>query len=375
MTRVLTVLGARPQFIKAAPVSKVFREEFGSDIEEILLNTGQHYDDDMSRIFFEELDLPRPATDLGVGAGEPVAQMGKIMEGVAAAIRKYQPDLLMVYGDTTTTLSGALAAQQEQVPVVHVEAGLRSFNKRMPEEVNRLLTDQLSTLLMVPTPTGLRNLEREGFDLGRKSPWSPDHPGIFHAGDVMLDAHLLFSEVAARRSTVLKDQGLEEEEFVLTTIHRPVNTDDKDQLKGLLDILDQLGVEKKVPVVLPLHPRTRKAMERFDLSFDRKGIRFLPPASFLDMLVLEQAAKGVLTDSGGVQKEAFFAGKPCVILREETEWKELVETGNSRLAGADPEKIREGFEAMVEGTWERESTKVFGEGQAARFIGETLKAF
>lgn len=327
---ILTIVGARPQFIKASVVSRRL-QAWG--IQEAILHTGQHYDDEMSRVFFEELGIPEPFCNLGIAGGSHGEMTGRMLPAIEAELLARRPDWVLVYGDTNSTLAGALAASKIPLPIAHVEAGLRSFNRRMPEEINRILTDHLSSLLFCPTFASVQNLTREGIT-----------EGVFHTGDVMAEAALLFGEIAERTSTILRRYALSPQSFFLVTIHRAENTDDPQRLGGIVTALHQLAQER--PVVLPLHPRTRQSLARMEEENPRiteflSKLHILPPVSFLDMVMLEKNALLILTDSGGVQKEAVFHRVPCVTLREETEWVETVEAGWNRLAGADPDRILE----------------------------------
>lgn len=327
--KLVNVVGARPQFIKLAPVLRAIAEHNQAHpdlpIRDILVHTGQHYDYEMSGVFFEELGLKHPDYHLGVGSGSHGAQTGEMLRRIEEVLLTVKPDVVVVYGDTNSTLAGALAAVKLHFPVAHVEAGLRSFNRHMPEEINRVLTDHMSEYLFCPTETAVKNLEREGITRG-----------VYLVGDVMYDALLQYMELAERRSTILRDLGLEPRRYALATVHRAENTDDPARLGGILEGLHRI-VASGLPVVAPLHPRTRTAATRYGLSLD--GLKVLPPVSYLDMLMLEKHARVILTDSGGVQKEAFFLGVPCVTLRHETEWVETVQTGANWLAGFDPGQI------------------------------------
>jgi UDP-GlcNAc3NAcA epimerase len=314
MSGILSVVGARPQFVKAAVVSAVLREAGRTD--EILVHTGQHYDAAMSAVFFEELGLPAPAVNLEVGSGSHAAQTAAMLRGLEEVVLERQPSVVMVYGDTNSTLAGALVAAKLGVPLAHVEAGLRSFNRAMPEEINRVVTDHLAELLFVPTEAGRINLEHEG------------RLEFAHVvGDVMYDAVLRFGHLAESRK-IVSELGLAPGQYALATIHRAENTDDPARLGVILDALDRIG--RELPVLWPVHPRTEKAIATQGLEAGH--VRFVPPVGYLDMLALERSARVILTDSGGVQKEAFFARVPCVTLRAETEWTELVEAGWNRLA-------------------------------------------
>lgn len=312
--KILTIVGARPQFIKAAAVSRVLRKTRG--VLETLVHTGQHYDDNMSDVFFRELEIPRPDFNLGIGSGSHGRQTGRMMTAIETAIARTKPDWVLVYGDTNSTLAGALAAAKLKVPVAHVEAGLRSFNRAMPEELNRVVADHVSDLLFAPTRTAVGNLLREGIPARR----------IARVGDVMYDASLFYSAKAGEESFILDSLNLSPARYVLATIHRAENTDDPARLQRIVKALDQLALE--VPVVIPVHPRTRKALKALGPAKQRHpDLRLIPPVGYLDMVMLEKNARLVVTDSGGVQKEAFFYRVPCITLRDETEWTELVEAG------------------------------------------------
>lgn len=337
---ILTVVGARPQFIKAAAVSRAIAECASESsrrpMVETVLHTGQHYDENMSHIFFDELGIPRPSVNLEISGGSHGEMTGRMLMGIEKEIVSRKPDWVLVYGDTNSTLAGALAAAKLHVPVAHIEAGLRSFNRRMPEEINRVLTDHIATLLFCPTSTAVSNLADEGITAG-----------VENVGDVMYDAALIFGEHAERSSTILSKMDLECGGFALATVHRAENTDDPERLKGILMALSRLA--GRLPVVLPLHPRTQNCIRKLDLSDLCKDVHIIEPVSFLDMICLEKGARLILTDSGGVQKEAYFHGVPCVTLRDETEWVETVDCGWNQLAGADSDKIEECIAAAQTG--------------------------
>jgi UDP-GlcNAc3NAcA epimerase len=375
---IFTVVGARPQFIKAAALSRVIREQFASQLREFIVHTGQHYDADMSEVFFEELEIPKPAYHLHVGSASHGAQTGAMVSALEALFLEHKPDAVLVYGDTNSTLAGALAASKIHIPVIHVEAGLRSFNKAMPEEINRILTDHVSSLLFTPTETGLENLIREGFAKGDGQAASPNHPQVFHCGDVMYDNALYFKEIASKKAGEWFDnQGLKEGRFILSTIHRNANTDDPARLKSLLSGLLEVVADSGLPLVLPLHPRTRKMLSQYALTdsffgdLESKGIQILPPASYLQMVLLEASAALILTDSGGVQKEAYFYQKPCVVLRPETEWVELVDSGAAILADADQNRIREAGKKLLEASYSA-PTGFYGNGNSSTFIAQQI---
>ncbi len=351
--RVVSIVGARPQFIKAWPVSRALS---AAGIEEWLVHSGQHYDPNMSDVFFEDLGLAPPARHLGVGSGTHAQQTSRMLIEVERTLLDLAPDCVLVYGDTNTTLAGALAACKLNISVAHVEAGLRSFRREMPEEVNRLVADHCASLLLCPTAVSVANLAREGVV-----------SGVHLVGDVMYDAWLHFAERARSRSTILERLGVREKEFYLATIHRAHSTDEPATLRALLAALGRLDL----PVILPLHPRTRARMALDPESPVHSGqVRFIEPVGYLDMLRLEEAARVILTDSGGVQKEAYFARVPCVTLRHETEWIETVEMGWNTLAGADPDTIVSAVHrAAAPG---REGPSPFGAGDAAIQIARVL---
>jgi UDP-GlcNAc3NAcA epimerase len=318
MVRIVTVVGARPQFVKAVAVSRAVQARQG--VEEILLHTGQHYDANMSGIFFEELGMPLPRYSLGVGSSSHGAQTGQMLARIEEILVEERPDWLLVYGDTNSTIAGALAASKLHIPVAHVEAGLRSFDRRMPEEVNRVLTDHVSDLLFAPTEAAVANLANEGI-VGDK---------VLLTGDVMYDAAQASADAAEKVSSILRELALDAGTFVLATVHRAENTDRPESLRAIVAGLSEIGAV--LPVVLPLHPRTRAALERYGmLAAASARLRIIEPVGYLDMVQLERNARLVVTDSGGVQKEAYFYGVPCVTLRTSTEWVELVDAGWNRL--------------------------------------------
>jgi len=321
--KIFSIVGARPQFIKFSPLSFVIRKEH----KEIILHTGQHYDPEMSDIFFNQLNIPKPDYNLGVGSASHGKQTGTMLIEIEKALIKEQPDLVIVYGDTNSTLAGALAASKLHIKVAHVEAGLRSFDRNMPEEINRVLTDHISNLLFCPTKTAVRNLKNEGII-----------KGIYNVGDVMKDAMEYNVKIAEERSTIIKDLDLISNTFIVATLHRPANTDSKENLTSIVSAFCSIDET----IVFPVHPRTEKYLKEYNLwDLLCQSVRIIPPVGFQDMLKLTVHAKMILTDSGGVQKEAYLLGVPCVTLRENTEWVETVEEGWNVLVGADYEKIIE----------------------------------
>ncbi|HAX90787.1 MAG TPA: UDP-N-acetylglucosamine 2-epimerase (non-hydrolyzing) [Rhodospirillaceae bacterium] len=314
--KILTIVGARPQFVKAAAVSRAIRT-FGKDLIEVMVHTGQHHDANMSDLFFEELEIPKPAYHLDIHGGGHGQMTGRMLEAIEGIIEQEKPDWLLVYGDTNSTLAGALAAAKMHVPVVHIEAGLRSFNKAMPEEINRIMTDHVGTLLFCPTQTSIDNLATEGIT-----------QGVHFVGDVMFDATIHAKAYAEKHSKILETLGLTAGSYALATVHRAENTSSKETLSTIIDYL--LAIAKnEMPVVLPLHPRTKKVAEEFGVSLE--GLHLCEPLGYMDMARLLGGCAQVLTDSGGVQKEAYFYRKPCITLRSETEWVETVEAGWNRL--------------------------------------------
>lgn len=349
--KIITIVGARPQFIKAAAVSREILKH-PEKIEEVMIHTGQHYDPNMSQVFFDELEIPPPKYNLeisGVGHG---AMTGRMLEGIENILLSEKPDWVLIYGDTNSTLAGALAASKLHIPVAHVEAGLRSFNMRMPEEINRILSDRVSTLLLCPTQSAVDNLAQEGITLG-----------VRNVGDVMYDVALYYRERARQQSTILQDLNLAADSFVLTTCHRAENTDDPARLGAILLALDSLSSQR--PVVLPLHPRTRKLIGDYGLSRYLDKLTVTEPLPFLDMIALEQAATVILTDSGGVQKEAFFYGVPCITMRDETEWVETVDLGWNQLVGACSESIISAVNKVIQSPPAAVDTAPYGQGNAA----------
>jgi UDP-N-acetylglucosamine 2-epimerase len=373
---VVSVVGARPQFIKLAPICKAM-EVVKDTVRHLIVHTGQHYDYGMSQVFFDELGLRDPDYHLGVGSGNHGYQTGEMLKRVEEVLIGEKPDLVMVYGDTNTTLAGALASSKLHIPVAHVEAGLRSFNRKMPEEVNRVLTDHVSDFLFCPTRNAVENLRREGFtgilNDGELLPLdcNPSHlpcsrPLVINTGDVMYDALLLYAELAEKRVRILEELNFKPKAYTLATIHRAENTDNPERLGAIFEGLERIAQEG-LPVILPLHPRTQKRLR--EIGLHPKGLKLLDPVSYLDMLILEKNARVVLTDSGGVQKEAFFFRVPCVTLREETEWAETVEAGWNTLVGCDAERI---VRVALEARKGAESVWPYGDGRAAERVVRLL---
>jgi UDP-GlcNAc3NAcA epimerase len=373
MKSLLTIIGARPQIIKAAALSRAIRNQFDDRIREILVHTGQHYDTNMSEVFFQELGIPRPVYNMGVGSGSHGKQTADMISLTEQVLLEEKPDFVVLYGDTNSTLAGSVAASKLHIPVVHVEAGLRSFNKSMPEEINRIVCDHTSTLLFSPTRAAINNLIREGFNPHAAPPYTPDNPGIFHCGDIMYDNSLYFSETAEIKSSILSDYGLKKNNFILGTIHRDNNTDDPDRLTSIFSALNTIAADHKIAIVMPLHPRTSKLLEQnienslYKRIRTNRFIRIIPPTSFFDIIALEKNCRMVMTDSGGLQKEAYFFQKPVIILRPETEWVEIVENGAGIITDADKERIINAFNYFI-GNPALDFSPVFGDGRAAEFI-------
>jgi UDP-N-acetylglucosamine 2-epimerase (non-hydrolysing)/UDP-GlcNAc3NAcA epimerase len=354
--RIVTVIGNRPQFVKAAAVSRPLRARH----EELIVNTGQHYDDELSRVFFEELDVPAPARELGIGDGTATSQTWRMLQGLEPVLEELRPDLVLVYGDTNSTLVGALAAAQRHVPVAHVEAGMRSFDRTMPEELNRVLTDHASDLLLCSTQTAVANLERESV-AGE----------VRLVGDAMADVTLAFAPVAERRSHALEDHDLAPDDYVLVTAHRAGNVDDPARLLKLVELLEALPL----PAVFPLHPRTRARLEAASLLERVRAVpelRLAPPLGYLDFLVLARNARAILTDSGGVQKEAYLLGTPCITLRDTTEWVETVEKGWNVLVDLDAGAA---LHALERPGPPGDRPELYGGGQAGQRIADAVDAY
>ncbi len=377
MIKIITIIGARPQIIKAAAISRAIRNKFSDKISEIIVHTGQHYDINMSKIFFDELEIPKPDYNLNIGSASHGKQTAMMIEGIEKILLNEKPHSIILYGDTNSTLAGAVAAAKIHIPVFHIEAGLRSFNKKMPEEINRIVCDHASTLLFSPTLTGFNNLIREGFDPDTKPPYNIDNPGIYHCGDVMLDNSIYFSEIAEKKSDILKQLNLSPGKFILITIHRDNNTDNPERLNAIFSALKNIAESQNINIVLPIHPRTSKLLknnlssELYQAIKNNPLIKIITPVSFLDMIVLEKNTEMVFTDSGGVQKEAYFFHKPCIIMRSETEWKEIVDNKAAIVADADETKILSAYEYF------KKSNKIlfppiFGDGKASEFICEEI---
>lgn len=358
LIHIVTIVGARPQFIKASAVSRAIRESFPDKVLETLVHTGQHFDSNMSEVFFQELGIPAPKYNLSISGGSHGAMTGRMLASIEEVLMCERPDWVIIYGDTNSTLSGALAAVKLHIPIAHVEAGLRSFNNRMPEEINRLLADRVSTLLFCPTAAAVNNLAKEGIT-----------QGVANVGDVMFDVSLYFRDVASQQSNVHARLGLPSKNYVLATCHRAENTDDLARLTQILTGLRTVAGE--VPVVLPLHPRTRQALVTAGQSDALQNINVIDPLSFIDMIALEKSARAIVTDSGGVQKEAFFFQVPCITIRDETEWVESVSLGWNTLVGANADRIVSAFNAARPGSMD---AAPYGDGRASHKIVQQILA-
>jgi len=351
--KIVTILGARPQFIKAGSVSREIAKH--NDIEEVIVHTGQHFDANMSDVFFDEMKIPKPDYFLDINGLGHGAMTGQMIEKIEEVLLKEKPDWVMVYGDTNSTLSGALAASKLHIKIAHIEAGLRSFNMKMPEEINRILTDRVSSLLFCPTDTAMQNLQREGYDALDCR--------IVKSGDVMQDGALFYKSLAVKPDCNI------ENEFILCTIHRAENTDDEERLRNIFEALETIS--KSQQIILPLHPRTKKIVEKLKLNIE--GLTLINPVGYLEMIWLIDHCELVMTDSGGLQKEAFFFEKPCITLRDETEWVELVENGLNVLVGADTNKILNTYQNHSSLFTSPSSLNLYGAGNASEIIIKELK--
>ncbi|MDZ4724915.1 MAG: UDP-N-acetylglucosamine 2-epimerase (non-hydrolyzing) [Leptospira sp.] len=379
MIKLLTIIGARPQIIKASAMSRAIRNNFSGQIFEVLVHTGQHYDASMSQVFFDELEMTKENYNLQVGSGSHAVQTSQMMVKIEEILNEEKPNAVLLYGDTNSTLAAAVTAAKLHIPIIHVEGGVRSFNKKFPEEVNRLLCDHLSTLIFVPTHSGINNLLKEGFNTQNTPPYTSDNAGVFFCGDIMYDNSLYFGSQVEKRKEYLVDLGVQDREFALVTLHRPSNVDDPEVLANLLKTFLRISKNSKLPFVFPMHPRTKKIFEeQLDKllieSISESEIHLVQPASFIEMTLLENRAQIIFTDSGGVQKEAYYFNKPCVILLEETPWPELIESGTAILTGSSTEKIENAFSNLMSRKNELTFPTIFGDGQAASFICKKIIA-
>lgn len=372
MITLLTIIGARPQIIKAAAISRAIKNSFANSISEKILHTGQHYDSDMSQVFFEELGIPLPDYNLNIGSGLHGEQTAKMISGIEEVLLTKDFDGVILYGDTNSTLAGAIAASKLHIPIFHIEAGLRSYNMNMPEEINRIVCDQLASILFAPTHTAIENLRREGYEESFALFCEGKKRKICNSGDVMYDNSMYYAGIADIKSTILHDNKLASGEYVLATIHRDNNTDSSLRLSAIFSALLYISKEFRTKIILPIHPRTLKLMET-NLSKEMQNriqqsekLLIIPPVSFLDMISLEKNACLIITDSGGVQKEAFFFEKPCVILRNETEWVEIIQNKAGILVDAEEGKIINAYNELIVSNIA--FTDLFGDGQASQVI-------
>lgn len=380
--KVMNIVGARPQIIKASAISRAIAAHFSDRFEEIIVHTGQHYDHDLSEVFFDELEIRKPDYNLQVGSARHGRQTGLIMERIEDVILNVKPDCVIIYGDTNSTLAAALAASKQHYPVVHIEAGMRSFNKTMPEELNRIVADHASTLLVAPTNAAFKNLMAEGFRPENVAPYNINNPRVFLTGDIMYDNSLFYAGLAERKKNgFLENMGVAEDQYVLVTIHRDMNTDDPGRLTSIFSTLRDLSEQNNMPMIMPLHPRTMIALRNrvpdlYRSLSEHKLIRVMHPVSFLEMILLEMKARLIITDSGGVQKESHFFSKPCIVLRKETEWIELVKNGTVKLADADPKRIIESWEYFMNNKETLQYPAFYGDGKAAiAILNEILEVF
>lgn len=372
--KLMNIVGARPQIIKSSAISRAIRLNFSSKLEELTVHTGQHYDKELSEVFFDELEIHKPDFNLGVGSAHHGRQTAMMISGIEEVLINEKPDCILLYGDTNSTLAGAIAASKLHFPVIHIEAGLRSFNKSMPEELNRIISDHSSTLLFAPTNAAFKNLINEGFRPENQPPYTIDNPKIYLTGDIMYDNSLFFAELAEKKKSYLfSEMSLDRENFILVTIHRDINTDDPARLQSILSTLHEMAEEYKIPFVMPFHPRTMNSLKTslmplYDELRKSTFIRIIPPVSYLEMTLLEKTCRLIITDSGGVQKESHFFRKPCIVLRRETEWIELVANGTVRLTDANPERIKNEFRSFMTINYELAYPGFYGDGKTSEFI-------
>ncbi|HQG77434.1 MAG: UDP-N-acetylglucosamine 2-epimerase (non-hydrolyzing) [Bacteroidales bacterium] len=379
--KIMNVVGARPQIIKSSAISRAIRMSFSSKLEERTVHTGQHYDKELSEVFFDELEIPPPHYNLGVGSARHGRQTAMMIMGIEEVLYNEKPDCILLYGDTNSTLAGAIAAAKLHFPVIHIEAGLRAFNKSMPEELNRIISDHSSTLLFAPTNAAFKNLINEGFRPENQPPYTIDNPKIYLTGDIMYDNSLFFAELAEKKKSYLLDElKLEHENFILVTIHRDINTDDPTRLQNILSTLNEMAEDYKIPFVMPFHPRTMNSLKKslvplYNILRNSKFIKIIPPVSYLEMTLLEKTCRMIITDSGGVQKESHFFRKPCIVLRRETEWIELVANGTVKLVDATPEKIKTEFRSFMTINYELAYPGFYGDGKTSEFILNEILLF
>ncbi len=377
MLKIVTIIGARPQIIKSAALNRAIHKYFSNEIEEIIIHTGQHYDYNMSEIFVNDFNISKPAYNLNIGSETHGRQTSLMIQGIEEILLKERPTWCVLFGDTNSTLAGAVASAKINIPIVHIEAGLRSYDKTMPEEINRIVCDHLSTLLFVPTETAMNNLQREGFNVNAKPPYNINNPAVLNCGDIMFDNTVLFKDFALKNTDIIDKLHLRNKNFALCTIHRQNNTDNISRLQNIFSTLIELSEELSMQFIIPLHPRTVKMLNTLpDKNFAQRinnaeNLKIIPPVSFFEITALETNSKIILTDSGGVQKEAYFLKKPCVILRNETEWVEIVQRKTAILADDNPTNIKEAVKYFIENP-PTDFPDLFGDGQTGRKICEYL---
>ncbi len=377
MIKIITIIGARPQFIKAAAISRAIRNSFSTEIEEVIVHTGQHYDEKMSNVFFDELKIPKEKYNLNIGSGSHAVQTAKMMVEIEKVVLEEKPDAILLYGDTNSTLAACLVGIKLHKHIIHVEAGVRSYNKEFPEEVNRLICDNMSSLLFVPSDAGMDSLMQEGFNVEEHAgKASASNPKVLRCGDIMYDNTLFFlNHEKVQNSTIFADNDLPEADYILTTMHRPSNVDQFETIESILRAVNKIADDFEKTIILPLHPRTKKIIEgnnSLNKWIENEKIRIIPPVSFLEMTALEKNASLILTDSGGVQKEAYFMKKPCLIMLEETPWIELVESGNALLVGNDYDKIVNGAKHYLLNENKLIFAPLYGDGKASEFICQEI---
>jgi len=376
--KLLNIVGARPQIIKASAISRAIVSYFSDRIDEILVHTGQHYDKTLSDIFFDELEIRKPDYNLGVGSAGHGRQTSLMITGIEEIVLKEKPDCVVLYGDTNSSFAGAIAASKLHCPVIHIDAGLRTFNKTMPEEINRIMCDHASTLLFAPTNAAFKNLMNEGFRPENSPPYSINNPKIYFTGDIMYDNSMFYADLAEKKKSDLLDSlSLERNNYILATIHRDSNTDDYERLHIILKTMRELAELRQIKFIMPFHPRTiitlkTKLSEFYESLLSCEFIKIIPPASFLDMIMLEKNCRLIITDSSGVQKESHFFKKPCLVLRKETEWIELVNNKTARLVDADSERLKEDFLHFIDLNKELNFPAFYGNCKTAEFILEEI---
>ena len=379
MIKLITIIGTRPQIIKSAAISRAIRTSFSNEINEVIVHTGQHYDVNMSDIFFEELQISKPKYNLKVGSLSHANQTAAMLIGIEEILLNEKPNAILVYGDTNSTIAGAIAASKINIPIIHVEAGLRSNNKAMPEEINRIVTDHTSTMLFCPTKTAIKNLINEGFKVGDSynEKASIDKPHTYFCGDIMYDNTLYFSQISEKENHLFEKHNIDKNNYILATIHRPSNTDDAARLQDIFESFIELANKHNITIVLPLHPRTAAILEKslpeniFAEIKKNEKIILLEPLSFLQMLLFEKNAKLILTDSGGVQKEAYFLNKYSIVLRTETEWIEIVEQGAAKTTDTQQRLILDAADKFLK-IENVQFPKLFGDGKSAEFICQKI---